>query len=133
MGYVAVLTAGIAAWVFGAVWYMALGKRWMVAAGVTEEDTKNEGPVPYIVTLLMAIVVAGMLRHVMATGGVHGGWNGLVTGLGLGAFIAAPWIVNNVMFGMRSKQLIWMDGLYPVIGMGIMGIVLAWLAPEVAA
>ncbi|MGR3466377.1 MAG: DUF1761 domain-containing protein [Shimia sp.] len=132
MGYVAVLAAGIAAWVFGAVWYMLLGKRWMAAAGVTEEDTQNEGVTPYVVTLLMAILVAGMLRHVMATGGVHGGWNGLVTGLGLGAFIAAPWVVNNVMFSNRSRQLIWMDGGYPVIGMGIMGVVLALLAPEVA-
>ncbi|MGR3434165.1 MAG: DUF1761 domain-containing protein [Shimia sp.] len=132
MGIVAVIAAGVAAWVFGAAWYMALGKRWMAAAGLTEADTQNEGPVPYIVTLAMAILVAGMLRHVMATGGVHDGWGGLVTGLGLGAFVAAPWIVNNVMFSNRSRQLIWMDGAYPVIGMGIMGLILALFAPEIA-
>ena len=107
---------------------MSLGKRWMDAAGVTEEDTQNEGPLPYIVTFIMAILVAGMLRHVMATGGVHGSWNGLVTGFGLGAFIALPWMVNNIMFANRSKSLIWMDGLYPVIGMSIRGLVLGLLA-----
>ena len=132
MGLVAVLVAGAAGWAFGAVWYMILGTRWMEAAGVTEEDTQNTGPGPYIVTLIMAILVAGMLRHVMATGGVHDGWSGILTGLGLGAFIALPWMVNNIMFSNRSRSLIWMDGAYPVIGMAIMGFILGLMAPEVA-
>lgn len=133
MEFVAVLAAGAAAWVFGAIWYMAIAKVWMPAAGVTEEDTQNTGPLPYVVSFLMAIVVAGMLRHVLVSSGVTEMGKAVLTGVGLGAFVAVPWMVNNVMYSNRSKQLIWMDGAYPVIGMGIMGLVLNLLMPGAAA
>ena len=124
MGWVAVIVAAVAAYAFGAIWYMMLGRRWMAAAGVTEEDTRNAGPVPYVVSFLMALVVAGTIRHILAAGGIHGAWGGAVTGFGLGLFVAAPWVVNNVMFSNRDRSLIWMDGAYPVIGCTLIGVVL---------
>jgi hypothetical protein len=44
----------------------------------------------------------------------------------LGLFVAAPWIATNVMFSQRPKSLIWMDGVYPAVGMALMGLVLSW-------
>ncbi len=119
-----VLAAGAAAWVFGAVWYMAISKGWMEASGLTPETIDNKNPVPYIVSLIGAILVAGMLRHVMASAGIDTMLKALMTGGGLGLFAVLPWIVNNVLYGQRDKRLIWMDGGYPVIGMTIMGVVL---------
>ena len=124
MEYLNVIAAGVATWIFGAIWYMSISKGWMAASGLTEETIDNKNPLPYIVSLIGAIVVAGMMRHVLAGAGVDSVGKGLLTGLGLGAFIVSPWIINNVLYGQRDKRLIWMDCGYPVIGMAIMGVVL---------
>ena len=124
MEYLNVIAAGVATWIFGAIWYMSISKSWMAASGLTEETINNKNPLPYIVSLIGAIVVAGMLRHVLAGSGIDTVGKGLLTGLGMGAFIVSPWIINNVLYGQRDKRLIWMDCGYPVIGMAIMGVVL---------
>ncbi len=125
MGIVSVLVAGAAAWVFGAIWYMALAQPWMEANGLSEESIDRANPAPYIVSLIMAVVVAGMIRHVMVMSGINTVGGGLMVGAGLGFFVAAPWIVNNVMYSQRGKAAIWIDGGYPAIGCTIMGVVLA--------
>ena len=124
MEYLNVIAAGVATWIFGAIWYMSISKGWMAASDLTEETIDNKNPLPYIVSLIGAIVVAGMMRHVLAGSGIDTVGKGLLTGLGMGAFIVSPWIINNVLYGQRDKRLIWMDCGYPVIGMAIMGVVL---------
>lgn len=124
MGFLSVVAAATAAWIFGAIWYGVVGKQWMAASGLTEESANRSNPVPYIVSFLCALLVAGMMRHVLVTSGVETVGKGLLTGLGLGLFIAAPWGVTNVMFAQRDRALIWMDGVYPTVGMALMGVVL---------
>ena len=125
MGVLSIILAAVAAWIFGAIWYGIIGKRWMEASGLTEESIDRKNPAPYIVSFICAVLVAGMFRHVLAMSGVETLGKSALTGLGLGLFIAAPWIATNVMFSQRSKSLIWMDGVYPTIGMALMGIVFA--------
>ena len=120
-----VLAAAVAAWMFGAIWYMSISKGWMDATGVTEDQVNNGSKLPYLVSLIGAILVAGMLRHVLAGAGITEIGKSITTGVGLGLFVVCPWIVNNILYGMRDRRLIWMDGLFPVVGMGIMGLVLA--------
>lgn len=120
-----VLAAGAAAWVFGAVWYMALSKPWMAANGLTENQIKGSAsPLPYVVSLVMSVVVAGMTRHILVSAGITTLGGGFMVGAGLGLFVALPWMVNNVLFSFRDKSLIWIDGGYPVIGCIIIGVVL---------
>ena len=120
-----VIAAAAAAWIFGAVWYGVIGKQWMAASGLTEETVNRSNPVPYIGSFLCALLVAGMTRHIMAASGVETVGAAVVMGLGLGAFIAAPWVATNVLFSQRDRNLIWMDGVYPTVGMALMGLVLA--------
>jgi len=124
MGFLSVVAAATAAWIFGAIWYGVVGKQWMAASGLTEESVNRSNPAPYIVSFLCALLVAGMMRHVLVTSGVETVGKGLLTGLGLGLFIAAPWGVTNVLFAQRDRALIWMDGVYPSVGMALMGVVL---------
>ena len=66
MGFLSVLVAAVAAFAAGAVYYMALAKPWMEAADIeVGPDGKpvNDGPTPYIVSFIMIILVAGMMRH----------------------------------------------------------------------
>ncbi len=128
MSVLSVLVAAAAAYVFGSVWYMALAKKWMVASGVAVGENGRpvnaSDPKPYIIAFIMAILVAGMMRHIFAMAGIDGAGKGFLAGLGLGLFMAAPWIVNNIMFSGRSKTLIWMDGGYAAGGCAVIGLVL---------
>ena len=125
MGLLSVLLAAVAAWVFGAVWYGIIGKQWMAASGITEDMIDRKDMTPYIVSFICTLLVAGMFRHTLVMSGIDTMGKSILTGLGMGLFIAAPWITTNVMFGLRNRSLIWMDGVYPTIGMGLMGLVFA--------
>ena len=70
MGYLSVILAAAAAWIFGAIWYGVIGKQWMAASGLTEETVNRKDPAPYIVSFIMALLVAGMTRHILVGSGV---------------------------------------------------------------
>ncbi|MGB0959310.1 MAG: DUF1761 domain-containing protein [Halocynthiibacter sp.] len=124
MEMLSVLVAAIASYGFGAVWYMKLGSAWKADVGLTDEDIKAGGASAYVIAFVASLMVAGMMRHMFALAAIDGAGKGLVAGLGLGLFVAAPWIVMNYSFAMRPKRLIMIDGLYATIGCAIMGVVL---------
>lgn len=127
MGFLSVLAAALASYVFGAIWYMLLAKPWMAAAGLDEDTINRSNPVPYILAFAMSILVAGMMRHIFGMSAVDSLWEGIVSGFGLGLFIATPWIVTNYGFSNRPKALALIDGGYATIGCTIMGAVLMLL------
>ncbi|MFD1160168.1 DUF1761 domain-containing protein [Roseovarius aestuarii] len=122
-----VLVAAVASYAFGAAWYMTLAKPWMEAAGVKAgPDGKPEGnsPTPYIIAFISALVVAGMMRHVFALSGIDTIAKGLVAGLGIGLFLASPWLATCYSFGGRPFRLTMIDAGYATFGSAIMGTVL---------
>jgi len=127
MGILAVIAAAIGAYAFGAIWYMVMAKPWMAAAGLTEETHRKSDPVPYIVSFLCCILVAGMMRHIFFTSNVTSVSGGLLSGFGLGLFIATPWLATNYTFAQRPRRLILIDGVYATIGCTIMGVILTLL------
>ena len=124
MEFVAVIVAGLAAFAWGAVWYSVMAKPWMTANGLTEETINRSNPVPYIISLVAVILVAGMTRHIFVTSGVETVWLGAVSGFGLGLFIAVPWLATNYGFAQRPFALTVIDGMYSTVGCTIIGIVL---------
>ena len=117
---------------FGAVWYMVLSDPWMTASGVARDaDGKplnSSNPRPYILSAISAIVVAGMMRHVLAASGVTSIPSGAIAGFGIGAFLIVPWMMMNNEFAGKPFQLTVLltviDGGYAVIGCTLMGTVL---------
>jgi hypothetical protein len=124
MEFLNVIAAAVAAFAFGAVWYIAMSKPWMAAAGLTEEQTKSGGPMPFVVGLVAMVIVAGMMRHMLGTSGVTTGGGGAIAGFGIGAFLITPWVAMNYAFGMRKPVLTVIDGVNSVVGCTIMGAVL---------
>ncbi len=127
MEFINVVVAALAAYAFGAVWYMTLAKPWMDASGVPVVDgqpANSKNPMIYVMGVVTAILVAGMMRHVFVLGGIDTVGKGLVSGLGIGLFMVTPWIVNNYNFADRPKALMLIDGGYATIGCTIIGIVL---------
>ncbi|MEO0656057.1 MAG: DUF1761 domain-containing protein [Pseudomonadota bacterium] len=128
MSTLAVIVAGVASFMFGAIWYSLLAKPWMEASGVVlNEDgvpANRSNPLPYITAILASILVAGMMRHVFVLGGIDTVAKGLVAGAGVGLFLAAPWIATNYGFAGRPMRLTLIDGGYAAIGCTVIGVVL---------
>lgn len=127
MGFVSVLIAALAGFAVGAAWYMTLSKQWVAASGVTvDENGRPEGssPMPFVISGICMLLVAGMMRHMFAMAGIDGAAKGLVSGIGIGLFFIAPWIAMNVAYAMRPRALAIIDGGYAVVGCGVIGLVL---------
>ncbi len=128
MEIVNTLAAAAGSWLFGAVWYMVLAKPWMAAAGLKiGADGRPEGgssPMPFILSAICMILVAGLMRHVLAMSNLTTVTQGLMVGFGVGAFFIAPWIMINNAYTMRPFKLTLIDGGYAIIGCSIIGVIL---------
>ena len=127
MGFLSVILAAVAAFAAGAAYYMALSKPWMEAADIeVGEDGKpvNDGPTPYIVSFVMILLVAGMMRHTFALSGIDSIGKGLISGLGVGLFFISPWIFINTGYSNRPWKLAIIDSGYAVLAATVIGIVL---------
>lgn len=128
MEYLSVLAAAVASYVLGAIWYMVLAKPWMAAVGIKADANgrpeSGMGMLTYLLAFLAALMVAGMMRHAFAMAGISAPVKGLVGGLGLGLFVASPWIMINNAFGGRPFKLTLIDGGYATFGCALIGMVL---------
>lgn len=127
MAFLTVLAAAAAGWIFGAIWYGIMGKQWVEAAGLTEDTINKKNVTAFVGSFLCAVLVAGMMRHVFASSGVETLGAGLMSGLGMGLFVATPWIATNYLFAQRPFKLIVIDGIYATGGCTLIGVVLALL------
>ncbi|KGM47126.1 DUF1761 domain-containing protein [Pseudooceanicola atlanticus] len=127
MGVVAVLVAALAGFAMGAVWYMALSKPWIQAAGIEVDETgrpKNGSPLPFVIAGICMILVAGMMRHIFAMAGIETLGESLVAGLGIGLFFITPWVAMNYAYAQRPFKLTILDGGYSILGSAVIGLVL---------
>ena len=122
-----VLAAAVAAFAFGAVWYMSMGTRWMAAAGIragVDGRPDGGGSRPFVIGIIAMILVAGMMRHMFQMSGLDTVGEGVMGGAGVGAFFITPWVAMNYAFGQRTFALWWIDSVNAVVGCILMGIVL---------
>lgn len=130
MEFIAVIVAAVAGWAFGAVWYMTLSKPWVAAANIKVDGNGrpvNESALPYILSMVAMILVAGMMRHTFALSGIDTFGKGLTSGFGVGLFFISPWIMINNAYGGRPFKLTLIDGGYATFGCAIIGAVLGLL------
>ncbi|HZO47471.1 MAG TPA: DUF1761 domain-containing protein [Xanthobacteraceae bacterium] len=129
INYLAVLLAATAAWVFGAIWYMALATRWMAAAGITEEKiaaSKAQSGVslPYVFAFAASVVMAWVLAGIVGHLGQVTLRSGVISGLFCWAgFVITTMLVNN-SFAMRSRMLLLIDGGYWLVALALMGAII---------
>ena len=133
VNFPSVLTAAVAAWLFGAVYYTVLGRYWIAAQDRTIETLKLENAgksttakaspfiLSFIAELIMGAVIYGVLTH-------SGLWSlraGIITGAFCWfGFVLTTIVVNNA-YGGRKVLLTVIDsahwlGVLAIIG-GIVG------------
>lgn len=128
MDSLSVIAAAAAAFVIGAIWYGALSEPWMQASGVPRDENGQpkggQNPRIFIVSFVLMLAVAGMMRHMFSYAGVDGLAKGVISGAGIGLFLITPWIALNNLYGMRPVKLTLIDGGYATLGCAAMGLVL---------
>lgn len=119
VNWLSIVAAAAAAWIFGAIYYSALGRAWMTAMGKTMEQCKAEQAAksgvakiaPFILVFVAEIVMAWMLYGIL----VHLGMFTLRAGLISAALIwfgfVLTTIASNNAFGGRSAKLTAIDSV----------------------
>jgi len=123
-----ILVAAAGAWVFGAIWYMALSKPWLAVSGIecdADGKPKNGGsPLPFLLSAIAMVIVAAMMSWIFAMAGITTLGRGAMVGLGIGLFFISPWTMINNAYGMRPFTLTLIDGGYATFGCAIIGAIL---------
>ena len=127
---IAIGAAGLAAWIFGAIWYTSLGKVWQRAQGLNPDDCKDKKMpmAPMVVSFLAALVMSAVLYQILTNLGVMGVGNSALAGLTVGVgFLLTSTLVNN-MFQGKPLTLTAIDGGHWVLAVTIEAVVIALLA-----
>ena len=127
---IAILAAALAGWVFGAIWYGALGKAWQRARGLDPESCKDQKMTvaPMVVSFLAAVVMSAVLYQLLSNLGVLGVGPAALAGLTIGAgFLLTSTLVNN-MFQQKPFTLTVIDGGHWVLAVVVEAVVLSLLA-----
>ncbi|MFY0633474.1 MAG: DUF1761 domain-containing protein [Vannielia sp.] len=128
MGFIAVLVAAIAGFAVGAAWYMTLSKPWLAAAEIPCDESGKPvaefSPMPFVISGIAMLLVAGMLRHILVMAGIEGVGKSALVGLGIGLFMITPWVAMNYAYANRKRELTLLDGGYSVLGPTVIGLVL---------
>ena len=129
-----IVTAAIAAWIFGAIYYGLLGRKWLEAQGKTMEQCQAKTPgkstavkftpfiVSFIAELAMASVLSGVMFHVNIYTVRAGAISGALCWLG---FVLTTVIVNNA-YPWRRVSLTAIDTGHWLGVLVLMGAILGW-------
>jgi hypothetical protein len=124
--------AAIAAWLFGAVYYGVLGRKWLAAQGKTMEQCKTENAarsgiskgLPFVLSFVAELLMAGVLYGVIFHIGTWTVSAGVVTGaLCWLGFVLTTIVVNNA-YTFRRPLLTTIDSLHWLGVLAIMGAIL---------
>ena len=128
--FIVILAAGVAGWIFGAVWYGTLSKPYQRALGLNPDDCKDKKMpmAPMVVAFLAALVMSAVLYQLLTNLGVMGVMGSAIAGLTLGVGFLATSIVVNNMFQQKSAMLTIIDAGHWVLALVIESVVIALLA-----
>ncbi|OHV89224.1 DUF1761 domain-containing protein [Mesorhizobium sp. ORS 3428] len=133
VNWLAVVCAAVVAWLFGAVWYMALSKPWLKAAKL-DPATMKRSPVPFIVSFVAELIMALVMTLVIGalTSGEPNPLAGVIFGfvLWLG-FVATTLSVNHRYEGF-GWDLTLIDAGHWLGVLIIIGVVIGWFGAPAA-
>ncbi|MBD3401994.1 DUF1761 family protein [candidate division GN15 bacterium] len=127
INYWAVLVAGLAYTILGAIWYSAalFGNAWMQAIGKTKEQIQADfSPLNILWAFIGSLIAAyGIARILGWVGTFTIGWGVIVGLLAAICFVVVSMGVND-LFERRPLKLYLMNVCYHIVAFVIMGIII---------
>ena len=127
VNWAAIVVCIVVNMIIGAVWYGPLfGKRWMEGLGKTAEDIQS-GPMwqPYLIAVINSFLMAFVLANAVAWSGATGVAAGLLLGLTVWIGFTGFTFAANHAFESRSLQLWSINAGIYLVGLMVMGAILA--------
>lgn len=130
VNWIAVVAAAACGFLVGGIWYgPVMGKRWMGAVGLTEEDVQsgNMGLI-YGGAFAFSLLGSWTLAHTFATYAMDLSFSvKILTAFGVALGFIVPAIGTNYLFSQKTKALFFIDATYWLLFYTAMGIVHALL------
>src|SRR3954464_8452877 len=129
VNWLSILIAAAAAWLFGGVYYSALGKHWMAAQGKTMEQCQAEMAAksgtakfaPFVVVFVSEIIMAWATYGILVHLNMFTLRAGLISGAALWFGYILTTVASNYAFHGRKPALIVIDSLAWLGAMLIIG------------
>ena len=133
VNWIGVVLAALAGFVVGGIWYgPIMGKKWMGAVGLSEEQIR-EGSMGLIYggAFAFSLLASWTLAHTFQsyeTNGVElSVFVKVITSFGIALGFIVPAIGTNYLFSQKSKTLFFIDASYWLLFYIAMGLVHAYL------
>ncbi len=130
INYWAVLVAGIAYMIVGALWYspVLFGGAWMRGIGKSKEQiAKDFSPVNYFLALIFSLIAAYGIARIMFWSNGSSIADGITVSLLAGVCFVFPSMGVNDVFENRPRGLTFINIFYHIVGFVVMGIIIgAW-------
>ncbi|MEP3029678.1 MAG: DUF1761 domain-containing protein [Erythrobacter sp.] len=133
VNWIGVILAALAGFVVGGIWYgPVMGKKWMGAVGLTEEQIKegNMGLIyggAFAFSLLASWVLAHTFLSYADVGADLSVKAKVMTAFGVALGFIVPAIGTNYLFSQKGKALFFIDAGYWLLFYTAMGLVHAYL------
>ena len=130
VNWIAVVGAAVMGFVVGGIWYgPVMGKKWMGAVGLTEEEVEaGNMPVIFGGAFAFSLLASWTLAHTFATYGIDLSFTlKVLIAFGVALGFIVPAIGTNYLFSQKSKALFFIDAGYWLIFYTVMGLVHAGL------
>lgn len=125
INWLAVITATVASWALGAVWYMVLANQWLASIGKTKDQINAKDFTPYIFSVVVQFIKAIVLAAVITP--LFGATN-VVTGIQAGALMWLGFVITSMIQNHRYEGAPWsrtlIDGGYMLGVLLVQGIVI---------
>lgn len=130
VNWLAIVLAALAGFVVGGIWYgPIMGKRWMGAVGITEDEIRQGNmTLIYGGAFAFALLASWTLAHTFATYGRElSVFVKVLTAFGAALGFIIPAIGTNYLFSQKSKVLFFIDAGYWLLFYIAMGLVHAYM------
>ena len=129
----AVVSAGIADWILGAVWFTCFRAPWQAGTRIPPEELQaymaHPNFWPYIISFLCSLGMALVISWVMGVSCKFSLLRGIVAGLMVG-IVAALAMITEMAFEMRFSNFMFISAAYPLCGSVLMGIIIGVWKPK---
>jgi Protein of unknown function (DUF1761) len=133
VNWAAILVAGIADWLLGAVWFTVFANQWRAGLRMAPDELQtymsHPNFWPYLVALLCSLLMGYIIARIVADFATHGLFRGILAGLLVG-FAAAFAMVTEMVFEIRPGSFILISAAYPLLGCILMGIIIGVWKPK---
>ncbi len=129
----AILLAGVADWILGAVWFTVFANQWKAGMGMPAEELQSHMSHPnfwpFLIAFLCSLLMAYVIARLVAGSASHSLFRGIIVGMLIG-LAAAMAMVTETVFEIRPGSFVLISAGYPLVGCILMGMIIGVWKPK---